>query len=136
MSTIYALLHTLEAISLCPCQQLLLPLYILSYPYILETYLHFYLFTTSKPGVYILPLFPPPGGGNFFKMIENSLPQASFFFFAIVKFGEGFQEGVGEFFQDLGRIYTPDIFFRRVKFISNLTIVLFKSLNHNHHSHL
>ena len=41
-------------------------------------------------------------------MFENSLPQASFFFFALVKFGEGFQEGGGEFFQVFDRIYTPE----------------------------
>ena len=52
-------------------------------------------------GVYILPLFP------FFKSPEKTLPQGYFFFFTIVKFGEVFQEGGGEFFQDIGRIYTP-----------------------------
>ena len=57
-------------------------------------------------GVYSAAI-PTP---NFFKIFENSLPQAILFFFAILKFGEGFQEGLGEFFQDLVRIYIPVLF--------------------------
>jgi len=39
-------------------------------------------------------------------MIENSLPQASFFFFAIVKFGKVFKREWGNFFK-ISEEYTP-----------------------------
>ena len=61
-------------------------------------------------GCIFCPYLHLPEEGNFFKVFENSLPQASFFFFVLVKFGEGFQEGGGGFFQVFGRIYTPEIF--------------------------
>ena len=61
----------------------------------------------DKQGCIFCRYSPPPGGGNFFKTPEKTLPQGYFSFFTIVKFGEVFQEGGGEFFQDFGRIYTP-----------------------------
>ena len=72
----------------------------------------------------------PPEGEDFFKMFENSLPQASFFFFALVKFGEGFQERGGEFFQVFDRIYTPDLMFYTLITVS-LTYWLFYLLEFN-----
>ena len=55
----------------------------------------------------ILQIPPAQGSGIFHKIfIKNPLSQASFFFFAIVKFGEGYQKEEGGGFKTVEE-YTP-----------------------------
>ena len=65
-------------------------------------------------GAYILPLFPPPGGGEFFQVESFSgevfQVDTEDMKKKLRSSGEVFQVGGGGSFQVFGRIYAPVIF--------------------------